>query len=262
MRNADTRYFYELLDELEHRLGGPRRLRECTADSGWPLNGVYFFFEEGEHRRAGQGRRVVRVGTHAIKKTTPSRESLWNRLEDHRGRQNDEVGPRHSHSIFRKHIGGAIIIRDKMGGPEVLDNWYHFRRQPLADSIELKVSLHIGVMLFLWLDVPKREKREQIEIGAIALLSLLTGDADPPSPGWLGLHARPLQIRQSGLWNVHHTSRSYNARFLDLMRTQVLEVCATPPGTMSRDTKATSGHLVQQPSAAARTHPSDRTRPL
>jgi hypothetical protein len=38
--NTDTACFYALLGELDHQLGGPRRLRNCTADSGWPLNGA------------------------------------------------------------------------------------------------------------------------------------------------------------------------------------------------------------------------------
>lgn len=127
----------------------------------------------------------------------------------------------HQTPIFRKHVGGAIIRRDQLGGPEVLDNWYHCRRQPLADLIELRVSQHIGVMPFLWLDVPSLQMREHIETGAIALLSLRTGGADPPSPNWLGLDARPVQVRASGLWNVHHTNKSYDPGFLGLMRTRV-----------------------------------------
>jgi hypothetical protein len=221
VKDVDTNCFYELLDELNQRLGGPRMLRECTAHSGWPVNGVYFFFEEGEDRRAGQGLRVVRVGTHALKKTTPSHETLWNRLDDHRGRQDGETGPRHSHSIFRKHVGGGIIRRDQLGGSEVLDDWYHCRRQPLADLIELKVSQYIGVMPFLWLDVPSLQMREHIESCAIALLSLRTGGVDPPSPNWLGLYARSAQIPASGLWNVHYTNKSYDPGFLGLMRARV-----------------------------------------
>lgn len=34
------------------------------------------------------------------------------------------------------------------------------------------------------------------------------------SPGWLGHHAIPGQIRQSGLWNVEHVTRSCRPGFL------------------------------------------------
>src|SRR5260221_8597126 len=131
VRDTDTARFYALLRGLDHQLGGPRRLRCCTAGSGWPLNGVYFFFEEGENRSAGQGPRVVRVGTQAVKTTTPSRRTLWDRLEKHRGRQDaDTGGPRRSHSVFRRHVGTAIIRRDRLGDAAVDEGchtWYHYR---------------------------------------------------------------------------------------------------------------------------------------
>jgi hypothetical protein len=149
VRDTDTPRFYALLGELDHQLGGPRRLRNCTASSGWPLNGVYFFFEDGENRTAGKGARVVRVGTQAVKTTTPSRRTLWDRLEKHRGRQpGDTGGPRRSRSVFRRHVGTAIIRRDHLGD-EVRDNWYHYRHQPLEEQIEMAVSRYIGVMPFL-----------------------------------------------------------------------------------------------------------------
>jgi hypothetical protein len=223
--DTDTARFYALLGELDHQLGGPRRLRCCTADSGWPLNGVYFFFEDGENRAAGQGQRVVRVGTQAVKTTTPSRRTLWDRLEKHRGRQpGDPGGSRRSHSVFRRHVGTAIIRRDRLGDEaldEVLNDWYHYRHQPLEKQIEMAVSRYIGVMPFLWLDVPDRVTRHDIEAGAIALLSRCSGGADPPSRGWLGQYAFRTEIRDSGLWNIHYTYGHYDPRFLDLMDARV-----------------------------------------
>lgn len=137
MKGVDTSRFYELLDELDHQVGGPRRLRNRTADSGWPVYGVYFFFEDGESRTAGQCPRVVRVGT------TTSR-TLWDRLAKHRGRQASEActfalaaGPRRAHSVFRRHVGTAIITRDHPDWPpEVLDDWCDpsYRHQPLEEQ--------------------------------------------------------------------------------------------------------------------------------
>jgi hypothetical protein len=225
VRDTDTARFYGLLGELDYQLGGPRRLRYCDAGSGWPLNGVYFFFEEGENRSAGQGPRVVRVGTQAVKTTTPSRRTLWDRLEKHRGRQDgDTGGPRRSHSVFRRHVGTAIIRRDRLGDAavdEVCDNWYHYRHQPLEEQVEMAVSRYIGVMPFLWLDVPDGATRHDIEAGAIGLLSLRTGGTDPRSPGWLGRHAFKTEIQDSGLWNVQLTKGRYDAGFLDLMAARV-----------------------------------------
>ncbi|MGA2828964.1 MAG: hypothetical protein ABSF03_22950 [Streptosporangiaceae bacterium] len=221
-KGADTSRFYELLDELDHQAGGPRMLSDCTAHSGWPAHGVYFFFEDGESRTAGQGPRVVRAGT------TTGR-TLWDRLAKHRGRQASEAstfalaaGPRRAHSVFRRHLGAAIITRDHPGWPpEVLDNWYHYHPQPLEEQIEREVSQYIGVMPFLWLDVPGNRDRHDIEAGAIGLLSMRTGDADPPSDDWLGRHAYRKEIRDSGLWNVQLINEPYDPGFLDLMAARV-----------------------------------------
>lgn len=87
MRSKDRGRFYALLGELHDQLGGPRQLLACDACTGWPLQGVYFFFEAGECRREGRGSRVVRVGTHALKIENPSAATLWDRLAQHRGRQ-------------------------------------------------------------------------------------------------------------------------------------------------------------------------------
>jgi hypothetical protein len=43
-----------------------------------------------------------------------------------------------------------------------------------------------------------------------------TGTVTSPqaSPGWLGHHAIPGQIRQSGLWNVEHVTQPCDPDFL------------------------------------------------
>ncbi len=75
-RLADLGQFYDLLAHLEKKLGGKRCLAECRGRADWPRRGVYFFFENGEHRsKSGDGMRVVRVGTHALK--AGSKSKLW-----------------------------------------------------------------------------------------------------------------------------------------------------------------------------------------
>ena len=103
-RREDLNEFYRILDELQQRVGGCRRLQECTGKSGWPERGVYFFFEDGEFREDQKTLRVVRVGTHAI--TATSRTTLFNRLYTHRG--HSDLGGNHRGSIFRKRIGEAL----------------------------------------------------------------------------------------------------------------------------------------------------------
>src|SRR4029078_990338 len=76
--------FYSILDALEYRLGGARRLAECTGRMSWPRRGVYFFREPGEYRSdTGEAPRIVRVGTHALR--AGSATKLWTRLSQHMG---------------------------------------------------------------------------------------------------------------------------------------------------------------------------------
>ena len=90
-RLYDLIRFYEILDMLAERIGGPRILAECTGQMGWPKRGVYFFQEYGETRSdSGTGLRIVRVGTHALK--TGSRTTLCNGLSQHRGPAKTGVG--------------------------------------------------------------------------------------------------------------------------------------------------------------------------
>lgn len=106
----DLETFFQLLGDLEDRVGGKRLLAECHGRMNWPERGVYFFFEPGERRGApGQGARVVRVGTHALK--TGGRTTLWKRLSQHKGSA-QTGGGNHRGSIFRLLIGDALIRRD------------------------------------------------------------------------------------------------------------------------------------------------------
>ena len=66
-RLIKIRDFYDILQELEERLGGKRQLRNCNGKMNWPKRGVYFFFENGEKRTRKNELRVVRIGTHALK---------------------------------------------------------------------------------------------------------------------------------------------------------------------------------------------------
>ena len=108
-RIGHLRRFYDLMALLVGRAGGTRRLLDCTGRMDWPQRGVYFFFE-GDERRSdtGEGLRVVRVGTHALK--TGSRTNLWKRLSQHRGPISSGRG-NHRGSIFRLLVGLALIER-------------------------------------------------------------------------------------------------------------------------------------------------------
>ena len=83
VREDDLDRFYDTLDDLETRVGGPRKLKNCTGYMDWPDRGVYFFLEPGETRESTDQPRVTRVGTHAV--STGSNTTLWDRLKQHYG---------------------------------------------------------------------------------------------------------------------------------------------------------------------------------
>ena len=221
-RRAALDELYALLDRAATRRGGPRRLGDCTARDGWPSHGVYFFFEPGEDREDGRTPRVVRVGTHALTET--SRTKLWGRLRTHRGRVGGRHpgGGNHRGSIFRLHVGTALLARDN-AFPEAAATWGHGSSAPreVRDrevALEQAVSRHIGDMHVVVLDVPDRHDRAAIERGCIALLSNHDRPAvDPPSPHWLGHQTDRHAIRSSGLWNVNHVTEPPDAGVLDLV---------------------------------------------
>lgn len=219
-RRKDLQRLYDLLEKLQARTGF-RRLETARVHDGWPEQGVYFFFEEGETREDGKSLRVVRVGTHAI--NGQSRTTLWKRLSQHQGTIGgaNPGGGNHRGSVFRDHVGRALIAR----GDIVNETWEHAHATPEERSAEwpaeCRVSRHIRPMPFLWLSVPGAPgpgcPRAYIERNSIALLSNRdkTEKLDPPSEKWLGNHSPNPAILGSGLWNVNHVEEGYDPSFLD-----------------------------------------------
>ena len=232
VRLHDIQRFYEILDKLEVSVGGKRTLEGAHGRMNWPERGVYFFFEPGEERTtSGTGLRVVRVGTHALK--ARSKSTLWNRLRTHRGHVggSNPGGGNHRSSVFRLHVGTALIDRD--GWPQmVASNWgmgssagkpVRERERPL----ERAVSQHIRRMPFLWIGIEDEpgpaSLRGYIERNAIALLSnyyFQDTPIDPPSDTWLGHWATSDYVQRSGLWNVNHVAETHDPGFLDILLEQ------------------------------------------
>jgi hypothetical protein len=226
-RQTDTDRFYELMDVLSSSSGGARQLREATRSTGWPPQGVYFFFEQDEFRRNGRPR-VVRVGTHALRPM--SKATLWKRLSQHRGyvRGRHPGSGNHRGSIFRLHVGAALINRGDVGQVPLAawlshEPWPDHREAELR--VERAVSDYIGRMHLLWVAVPTRNDgtsdRGLIEANSIALLSVAAGSCELASPGWLGHHAPSSAVGSSGLWNVRHIADEYSPKALDVVKTYV-----------------------------------------
>jgi hypothetical protein len=227
-------FFYEILQDLEDKLGGKRRLASCHGRMRWPQRGVYFFFEPGEKRSSGSDSRVVRVGTHALKRG--SKSTLWKRLRAHRGTLKGKRpgGGNHRGSIFRLHVGSAILHKE--GLEDKYPTWGVGSSAPteIRDHeypIEKKVSQHIREMPFLWVEVEDppgpQSQRAYIERNSIALLSnygkLGTPAAiDPPSPDWLGFHCASIKVCRSGFWNADHVAeQQWDNGFLNILQQKV-----------------------------------------
>lgn len=216
--------FYELLDTLSEKSGGTQLLSQSHGHMNWVQRGVYFFFEQYQTRNSRDALRVVRVGTHAV--STGSKTTLWNRLYTHKGTRSG--GGNHRGSIFRLHIGRALIERN--GSTEFL-HWGHGSNaeKSIRESErphEEHVSEYIGNMPFLCLGVDdkpgKNSDRAFIERNAITFLAGANGQspADSPTENWLGVHSPREKIRLSGLWNLNHVGtpdkpESYEPGFLD-----------------------------------------------
>lgn len=226
VRNEDIQKFYSILIKLDRKIG-KRYLSQCNGKMNWPHRGVYFFFEKGELRESGNQIRVVRVGTHAVSKG--SKTSFWNRLRGHRGSVNGKYkdGGNHRGSIFRLHIGNALINKEKLK----YESWGQGSSAPTSVKVvehplEVKVSEKIRCMPFLWLeadDTPGENSiRKIIERNSIALLSNYEKVMiDPPSPDWLGRYCTNEFVRKSGLWNVDHTNEDYDPSFMEFMNVLV-----------------------------------------
>ena len=197
-----------------------RTLTACSGRIDWPRRGVYFFLEDGERRSdTGQGLRIVRVGTHALKET--SKTTLWNRLRQHRG-SGRSGGGNHRGSILRLLVGTAIANREPHLAVSTWDRGSSADRETRAGehTLEVRVSAVIRAMPFLWIgidDAPGSEsQRGYIERNTIALLSnYQRPPVDAPSATWLGYHCNRERVRSSGLWNWRHVDEHCDPKFLD-----------------------------------------------
>lgn len=223
-RLNDIDRFYELIRQLAHLAGGPRRLADCARHQDWPMHGVYFFFEQGETRPDRSFKpRIVRVGTHGL--IVGSKSTIYGRLSQHRGTLTG--GGNHRGSVFRLHVGNALLRRD---AHEMRCNtWGRGSNAPreirLAErSIEEAVSRYIGNMELLWFAIPDEpgpsSARGYIERNTIALLA----GKEPASPTWLGFQSGNASIIRSYLWNVKHIDHRLEVGFLDSFETRVHEM--------------------------------------
>ena len=194
-RERDLDQLYATLEEIAE---GPVRLAELSRRILPADPGVYLFFEPGEVRRNGRPR-VVRVGK-SVK--------LQSRLLD------QHLNGNHRASIFRRHVGEALIRRDRLSG---LETWLNSAAPSLRTErdfergVEDRVTQVLGAMSVAWITT---SDHEWIEKNLIGLLSL----EDSPSAAWLGSFSQSTAIRLSGLWNIDYVGDDYDSDILDRFR--------------------------------------------
>jgi hypothetical protein len=228
--------FHEIIARLGKLPGQMRPLRELPPRSKMPARGIYFFFEPGEFR-SGNCRipRIVRVGTHAI--STGSKSTLRGRLKQHLGTR--AGGGNHRGSIFRLHVGAALLAREGKSLP----SWgvgYSMPRSVRDDEAacaeeaawEARVSEYIGTMSVVWIGIPDdagpESDRAYLEKNAIALLSNQLAPIDAAGAQWLGRFSPRQQVRDSSLWNLNHVESVCDLDFLDKLESYVTAMRGTP----------------------------------
>ena len=209
-RERDLDRFYRVLDKA----AGPRLLPDCQAVP--EAAGVYFFLERGEVRRNGRPR-VVRVG-----KSVTLRSRLLNQHLNGTHRDNCSNDHGYRSSVFRHHIGSALIKRHKLSlrqdaleGPKT---WSRLKKSEPADEVERdfeqqvesRVTQVLRAMSVAWVVIGDQARIERHLIG-------LLSSGDSPSTAWLGSWHSHENIRGSGLWNIEHVGGGYDSDTIGLL---------------------------------------------
>jgi hypothetical protein len=210
--------FSRLLHRLWLAQSGGRRIRETSGRQAWPARGLYFILEPDHSLGAGRMPRIVRVGTHAV--SAGSKTSLWDRLSTHRG--TTVGGGSHRSSIFRLHVGRAIMANDPAHPwPKTWSQGQSAPKLTTATEVilENRVSEIIGELSVIWLDVDDDagplSERAYLERNAIGLLSRMGVLTPATRSSWIGQLSPDWRIATSGLWNLNHLFQKPDDDFLD-----------------------------------------------
>lgn len=216
--------FTKLMRRLWVGQKGGRRFSDSSGKDRWPKRGVYFIFEAPDAQAPHRMPRLVRIGTHAV--SSGSQTSLWNRLSTHRGVSSG--GGSHRSSIFRLHVGRALMQRDRNQNWPTTWGIGQSAAKDIRDgeeALERRVSETIGEFRILWLDVadtpgPSSDRSyiERNSIGILSRTNLLSPKAVGP---WLGTQSPDWRIAVSGLWNLDHLFSNPDAAFLTILERYV-----------------------------------------
>lgn len=226
-RPTKLQAFHKKLGVLQEQTDGPFYLSEADGSFHWPDRGIYVFFSEDTDPIVDpiQDWSITRIGTVGV--SSGSTSTLWDRLRAHRGTLNSDYGEKggnHRGSIFRKHVGRAIIEREGLHGEyphwgvphrKLSDDVSTTKIREQEHALEQRVSKMIRNLPFLVIDIPGEPgpdcDRAMIEKNLIALIShARRTNPKLKKDGWLGYHSPHAEIAKTGLWNIHHVSAFYS----------------------------------------------------
>ena len=181
-----------------------------------PENGIYFFYEDGEYwGHGGFKPRIVRIGTHKDGNFRSRIKEHYLLDESKMNFDSNKPAPR-ERSIFRKHIGRTLLNKRR---DDYLKIWEidftsiksrkefgHLRDIQKEKEVESEITRvlrdNFSFRFIIVDDQLSRMGSEGLErslIGTVAHCKLCK-----PTPNWLGGHSTKGQIKESGLWLVHH----------------------------------------------------------
>jgi hypothetical protein len=218
-RRAAIAHSYEMFDHLVKSMG-LHTLRDVLTKE-IPKQGVYFFFDDAEPTKYSTSvPRLVRVGTHGV--SAGSVATLRNRLRTHLGTRTGAGN--HRASVFRLHVGRAIIERD--GLQQRYPDWGKGQSASkditiLEAPLESQVSRYIGNLRVLFIPVldvaGTGSMRATIERQFISMFTENMCAIEESSLTWLGRFSAKPSVRDSGLWNVRDVGAEYDLRFMPLL---------------------------------------------
>lgn len=166
-------------------------------DKDLPQNGLYILFQRGETAHGSD--RIVRVGVNT------GDAQLTNRLHEHFHE------PNKNRSIFRKHVGRALLARSN---DPFLEQWnwdLTTRRERcklgngLDETKQEKVELQVSEYIcknFTFTVLVGETKEERLWTEKALLATLASCNQCHPSANWLGLQHPNTTIQSVGLWNI------------------------------------------------------------
>ncbi len=218
-RRRAVTHAYALFGQIVERTG-LHTLRDVLTQQ-LPQQGVYFFFDDSEASPFSRlTPRLVRIGTHAV--SAGSTATLRNRLRTHLGTRAGTGN--HRGSVFRLHVGRAIIERD--GLHDHYPTWGKGQSalgQVIKSEtpLEAKVSEYIGNLRVLVVPVLDTagtgSMRATIERQFISMFTERPCALETSSLAWLGRFSDKASIRDSGLWNVRDVGSEYDLEFIPFL---------------------------------------------